>query len=404
MDLSDKVITLDSSLKTSRNSSLNDTLRDELITKGRIWNEDVSTVARPIMASYLVEKSTSGLSELEWSDLDVTEWEMPDWDFSGFDSQKYKLPEFGDALRFTSQVTREFGALSGDLLEAAGVVGMASDFVQEAGGAFLNYRYTGDLSSFPSDFASGISGIVPDDWRLWTSSAVRTAVTGAMVSSYQMGQPPIDAAATMVAAFDKLAADNPPELKPVASDIPSVVFPTAITAEKDKTYTNVPSNIGSFGPIGFEVSQQEIFTLSDFSRKREASFAEHKVVNGKSRLQFTGVGLWELTLKITLSRNWTDPEARIAQLTEVQESGEYYPLVLGGRNFGGFVIVSFSEAIKKFGRNGEIESAEVGLTLREYSGEGAGITQVSRKRSVAAAPVRNVSPVRRLAANNFGGQ
>lgn len=324
-------------------------LLDELFANGRAWTESVLDVSAVIP--------------------------------SGFTATADELTGYS---RFAMQVFREFKAVSGDLAEAGGVLGAPVSYVREAGSAlFVEHYLTGSPFS---------------DWRLWFDRSLRSDLVGRFRSAYLSGKEAVQAGADM---FDILAEQ--PAVQEEAAAIPTVTLPTAQTLESASS-ASVASNIGSFGQVGFEVSPREIFTLGELRRRRDAGYAEHKVVNGKPRLQFTGVGLWEITIRITLSRNWTDPEKRIEQLSDVQASGEHHPLAVGGRNFGRFVIVSYSESAKRFGRSGEIESAEIDLTLREYSEDGAGVVQVTRRRPPVAAPVRPKATVKRMTLSSYGGR
>lgn len=286
--------------------------------------------------------------------------------------------------RFAVQVSREFDAVSGDLLEAGGVLGAPVGYVQEAGAKLMFDRY---------------SGSVPfTDWRLWLDRSLRGDLVGEFRSAWQGGKSALDAAGDM---FEVVKSQ--PVIVGSGVEPPVLELPTAQALASDEVFS-APSSIGSFGPVGFEASSQEIFTLSDLRRRREAGFAEHKVVNDKPRLQFTGVGLWEVSFRIVLSRNWTDPEERIEQLSQVQASGEHHPLVVGGRNFGAFVLVSYSEDVKCFGPFGEVERAEIDLTLREHPEEVTSDVQVNRRRAPVPAPIRRKASVRKLTMSNLGGR
>ena len=272
--------------------------------------------------------------------------------------------------------------MSVDLLEAGGVKGIPSDLVQEVTNGLMSGRYS-DMTS--------------EDWKLWINKDLRQKLVGQFVAEYDNGAAIADIVEGLLGTLEEPAEEVPP----VAVEAPSL--PTALSLKAKAT--SVSSTIGSFGTVGFEVSPREIFTLNDLSRKRTARFAEHKVINGKARLQFNGVDLWSTTIKINLDRNWTDPEKRIEQLTQIQESGEHYPLVVGGRNFGQFVLLDYSEDIKTFGRFGEIEKAELSLSFKEYSDEGSGIVRISRIRTAAPAPVKTTAPAKKMAiSNNYGGR
>lgn len=326
-------------------SALETALLDELFVSGRAWNEDATDVAEDVLDAY------------------------PDADQTGYST-------------FVTRVDREFGAVSDDMLRAAGADGIATDYTQEAVNGLFSGHYADQSIT---------------DWKLWTDRSLRARLTNRLGLSYAQG---------------RLASETSDDLLDVVSDYSEeptmltssaeTILPSADLYEDLTASRSVSSDIGSFGPVGFTVSSKEIYTLSELSRRREAGYAEHKVINSKARLQFTGIGLWEVTLRVRLSRNWTDPEARIAALTAIQAAGEYHPLAVGGRNLGNFVLVSYSEAVKAFGRGGEIERAELDLSLREYPEGGTGIVSVSRNRSSTAASVRRVSKPQKLTTNLRG--
>lgn len=126
--------------------------------------------------------------------------------------------------------------------------------------------------------------------------------------------------------------------------------------------------IGSFGPVPFEVSDREILTVSDLKRTRSAEFAVHKVVDGRARLQFCGVGLAEVSFTVTLHRSFTDPVRRIADFDAVLEAGNSHALMIGGRRLGDFVLERMSETARIFvPGSGALLEAQLNLTLKEYA-------------------------------------
>ncbi|WP_285906828.1 phage tail protein [Pseudodesulfovibrio pelocollis] len=276
--------------------------------------------------------------------------------------------------RFASQVAREFQAVSGDLLEAGGALGAPTGYVREAVGGLLRGRYLAGAT----------------DWRLWTDGRLRGELAAGFGAAWRDGR---DAAAAAAAMLDILADHG--DRAETAVGLPQVSLPSALGLDR---LAAPASDIGSFGPVGFAVSAREIFTVREMGRKREAGFAEHPVVNGATRLQFTGIGLWEISLGITLSRAWTDPETRIARLEALQEAGEHHPLVIGGRVLGRFVLASLAESTTVFARGGGIETATLDLNLREYADDGSGVVRVTRVRAATAAPVRQMS------VSNYGGR
>ena len=324
---------------------LQDSLVEALFETGRIWFEDVVDVAEDVLTAF------------------------PDIDQTGYST-------------FVTRVTREFGAVSDDMLRAAGASGIQAGYAREAVNGLFSGHYA--CPAFP-------------DWKLWTDRQLRAQLVNQFGLSHALGK----LASETVGDLLDVVAEYSEEQVPVAVSAESIL-PSAVVFEELVTARSVSSGVGSFGPVGFTVSTQEVYTLSELSRRREAGYAEHKVVNSQARLQFTGIGLWEVTLRVRLSRSWTDPEARIAELTAIQEAGEYHPLAVGGRNLGTFVLASYSEAVKTFGRGGEIERAELDLTLREYPEGGTGIVAATRNRSSAPAAVQRVSKPKKLITNFRG--
>ncbi|MBI9112242.1 phage tail protein [Maridesulfovibrio ferrireducens] len=125
--------------------------------------------------------------------------------------------------------------------------------------------------------------------------------------------------------------------------------------------------VGSFGTIVFSCSDKEVMTFKDLSRTRTAEFAEHPVLEKKSRLQFTGVSLEEISFSVLLMAGLTDPEDRAIGFWTAQESGEPRNLILGGRNYGKFVVTNITEGHKHNGPDGKPLCIELELSLKEYN-------------------------------------
>jgi len=125
--------------------------------------------------------------------------------------------------------------------------------------------------------------------------------------------------------------------------------------------------IGSFGTIVFKCSDQEVLTFKGFKRKRSANFVEHAVLDKKAKLQPVGVSLQIVNFTVQLNANFTNPEARLSEFWDAQESCEPRNLVVGGKNFGKFVIPEIEELRKDLGANGKLINAELQLSLKEYN-------------------------------------
>lgn len=124
--------------------------------------------------------------------------------------------------------------------------------------------------------------------------------------------------------------------------------------------------IGTFGDIVFETSRDKILTFSDFVRKRSATFAEHLVVDAKPRLQFTGLGLDDISFAVRLDASLgIHPEDHLARFRDVQAAGASCHLIIGGKVLGRFYLVSLTESRSHIDRQGQPWRVDLTLTLRE---------------------------------------
>lgn len=125
---------------------------------------------------------------------------------------------------------------------------------------------------------------------------------------------------------------------------------------------------GLFGVFPFLVSESDVCTFRDFRESREIQFAEHKTVDGLSRLQHTGRNLDSVSLNVLivpLNQVYT-VELRFRALDLVSRQGVEMPLVIGLKYHGLFVLKSY-EITRKQIHCGVTMSAEVSLSLMEYN-------------------------------------
>ena len=119
--------------------------------------------------------------------------------------------------------------------------------------------------------------------------------------------------------------------------------------------------IGTFGPLTFEVSRDYIFTLSGVRRENKGRYEEHKVLGARPRLEFLAPELQTFSFTIQLSCFWgVDIKAQLAAIKDFVEQGTYDRLIIGGTNYGFHVIESASESWHN------LVSASVTLNLKEY--------------------------------------
>lgn len=124
--------------------------------------------------------------------------------------------------------------------------------------------------------------------------------------------------------------------------------------------------VGSLGPIAFEVSQDLVRTWRDYSRTSRTSIATHAVLATASVPEVTGRELDEASLTIVLDARWLNPEKEIKALRELQRAGRPHVLILGGVSQGRWLIEELSEARTQYDPKGRCLKAEMALTLKEY--------------------------------------
>jgi len=126
--------------------------------------------------------------------------------------------------------------------------------------------------------------------------------------------------------------------------------------------------IGTFGEIVFETSRTRIRTFDEFKRSSKARFAEHAVTGRKPVLEFLGPELDEVSLQTMFATSLgVVPADEIDVLRKVLNSGEDQNLVVGGYNFGRFVLTSMEEDWQKFDGKGHLLVAAVSLGLKEFA-------------------------------------
>ena len=114
-------------------------------------------------------------------------------------------------------------------------------------------------------------------------------------------------------------------------------------------------------------------------------------VNDKDAIQPTGAELRELSLTITYSSEFCDPQAEIYALKASMHAFEVLPYITGdGRIVGKFVITSLDIANQQCAADGWVELATVTVNLLESPGEEEAAPTgraLSSQKPIAAAPV-----------------
>lgn len=127
--------------------------------------------------------------------------------------------------------------------------------------------------------------------------------------------------------------------------------------------------IGSFGTVVFEVTPNKINTFTDLEKSNKSRWSEHEIHGKKAKLEFEGAGLIDINYRLLLRvENGINPMKEIAKLEKMNDGGKAASFILGNKPISPnkFVITEISEALKNIDSRGNILSAEVTISLKEY--------------------------------------
>jgi phage protein U len=120
----------------------------------------------------------------------------------------------------------------------------------------------------------------------------------------------------------------------------------------------------ALGEILFEVvgSPERLESVRDYD------FAEHRVVEGRPRLQWVGNGLERLKLELMMHSSFSNPAAQVALLRATAAAHRALPLVFGNGGFRGFFVIdSLFVRSQQSSASGAPIAINVGLSLREWA-------------------------------------
>lgn len=109
--------------------------------------------------------------------------------------------------------------------------------------------------------------------------------------------------------------------------------------------------------------------ITGMDQSSTADWAEHARIQGKPLLEWVGEGLDECNLTIELHPVLGDPEERLRALRLAKTKHEPLAFVMGsGEYLGAYVITNIGNNIRRATATGQINSATVQLSLKEYTG------------------------------------
>lgn len=129
--------------------------------------------------------------------------------------------------------------------------------------------------------------------------------------------------------------------------------------------------VGFMADIPFIVSSRFIRTFDDYGRSSAGRWAQHDIIGGKPVLEFIGSDVEKISFSMQLRADQgINPAKELEKLRKLRDTGQYFPLVIGGKLITDnmWVIESLDESVSFWGKFGSIMSAKVSVTLKEYAG------------------------------------
>ena len=134
-----------------------------------------------------------------------------------------------------------------------------------------------------------------------------------------------------------------------------------------------------FAQLG-EIKFDLITYFNGIEETNSYNYAEHPRINQKPILQFLGENLQEQSIKLNFHTNFCTPEDEIKKLKSVAKKGTPLKFIKGnGEYIGVFVITDITSSTEQATKEGNINSVQLNLKLREYTGKITTTTKKSAK-------------------------
>lgn len=126
--------------------------------------------------------------------------------------------------------------------------------------------------------------------------------------------------------------------------------------------------VATLGKFVFFSDSDKLIGLNGFTRTASASYANHDVINGKTKLEFAGLPSDSIVLNAVLRVDLgINPVEQIAILDEMRANGETSRLIVGNVVYGNFQIARTTTTPVEYIENGLLASANVEIELLEYA-------------------------------------
>ena len=129
--------------------------------------------------------------------------------------------------------------------------------------------------------------------------------------------------------------------------------------------------VGFMADIPFVVSSLYICTFDDYGRGAGGRWTQHDIIGQKPVLEFLGPDVEKISFTMQLRTDQgISPAKQIEKLRVLRDTGESFPLVIGGKLVTDnlWVLESLDESVTFWSKLGGMLSAKVNVTLKEYAG------------------------------------
>ena len=124
-----------------------------------------------------------------------------------------------------------------------------------------------------------------------------------------------------------------------------------------------------FAQLG-EIKFDLITYFNGIEETNSYNYAEHPRINQKPMLQFLGENLQEQSIKLNFHTNFCTPELEIKKLKEAAKKATPLKFIKGnGEYIGVFVITEIASVTEQASKQGSINSIQLDLKMREYTGK-----------------------------------
>ena len=125
--------------------------------------------------------------------------------------------------------------------------------------------------------------------------------------------------------------------------------------------------VGCLGSTVFNVSKEQIKTLTKFTRQGGVSVQKHARHLQKELPEFTGTELETVSFNMLLSSFLgASPKAEEQALYSQMYAGAVLPLVLGSTYYGSYLITKLKTSGEQYDGSGNLLTISLAVTLQEY--------------------------------------